>query len=99
MPKSIDEVESPHLEGQVAYVALDERRVGARVAHPLPRFGQQGAVDVEPDQLDGLQAVVEHRQRDTASAADLEHLRAARQLERADHEGNLQQRLEAVARL
>jgi hypothetical protein len=74
-------------------------RPDARVAHPLPRFGQQGAVDVEPDQLDGLEAVVEHGQRDTASAADLEHLRAARQLQRADHEGNLQQRLEAVARL
>ena len=74
-----DEIEASHLEREVADVTLDERRVRARVAHPFPRFGQQVGVDVEPDQLDRLQAVVEHGQRHAASTPDLEHPRPARE--------------------
>jgi hypothetical protein len=74
-----DEIEASPLEREVADVALDERRVRARVAHPFARFGQQVAIDVQPDQLDGLEAVIEDGQRYAASTPDLEHPRPARE--------------------
>ena len=94
-----DEVERRGLERQIADVLVKDRCVDPSVRHSTSRQFNEHGIDVHADKHLGREALHQNGQRDTASAPHLEHSPTAREAQRADHRGNLEALLKAVASL